>query len=266
MVVFYNMTESEVKSYTNFHLSIEFSELQISLLLTDKASSKAIAIEHILLGENPNLRDKLQDSEITSKSSPASVSCVVINSLFTLVPNSIFIEDNTSVYLKTLVNLPKELSSMVDKHTSREITTCFGCPNPIKEAVLQLFPNAGFKHISSVLSNSIQNGFHINFSGKSNFEITVIKEKKLLFFNRFTFENIDESFYFITLVTEKLKLNLTETKISISGNVNKNEDILTFWKQFIPKENLIFNEVETTQLNAVSTHQYFTLHKQFSCV
>ncbi len=265
MVVFYNMTESEVKSYTNFHLSIEVLKTTISLLLIDKSNSKPVAIEHLVLKDD-KVKKTLSSSEIIDKTNPDTISCSIINSYFTLVPKSIFSEESIQSYLSTAVTIPDDFEVTKDTLSKREIVCCFAMDTKVKNTVLSVFPNAQFNHISSILCDSVSNGFHINFSTKQNFEVTVIKDNKLLFFNRFEFENKDESFYFLTLIAEKLNLNLAETKISLSGIVNKNGDMLSFWSQFLPKENLTFNEVETTQLNAISTHQYFTLHKQYPCV
>ena len=88
----------------------------------------------------------------------------------------------------------------------------------------------------------------------------------LVFYNRYTFDNEEESLYYLSLVAQKLTLNLAETKIGISGYVDKKGETLSFWNQFIPEENTIFNEIEATQLNALSTHRHFALHKQFACV
>ena len=97
-------------------------------------------------------------------------------------------------------------------------------------------------------------------------EITAIENKKLIFFNRFIAENTDETLYYLSLVAEKLKLDIQKIKIGLSGMIGPKDEKYLFWSQFIPKENLNFNEIETSQLNAISTHRFFTLHKQIQCV
>lgn len=265
MVVFYNMTENEVKNYNDFHLSIEVSSEKISFLLIDKATAKPIALENFSL--SGALSETLNKSEILKKSSPSSVSCSVVNSLFTLMPSSIFSEEKIDTYLSFCT--PKsenEVMALADNHQKRKIVSCYFLDKNIRESILQVFPYASFKHTTTILCDSLPDGFHINFSEESSYEIISIVNNQLVFCNRFHFENHEESLYYITLVAEKLKIAIKETKISLSGIVNKNGDMLSFWKQFIPKENITFNEIETSQLNAVSRHQYFTLHKQFSCV
>ena len=267
MVVFYNMTESEVKNYANFHLSIESSLSQISLLLIDKSTGKSIAIEHLKLISDSNIKQVLGSSEIVSKCTPSSVSCSIINSTFTLVPSSIFSENNIHQYL-SLSTSESETDSIanIDNHQKNQAVTCYVIERNIRESLLSIFPNSIFKHISTILCDSVKDGLHINHSEEKSYEIVYKKNSKLIFCNRYTYENKDESLYFLSLIAEKLKLDLNKTNISLSGIVNKNGDMFSFWKQFIPEENLIFSEIETSQLNAVSRHQYFTLHKQFSCV
>ena len=265
MVVFYNMTENEVKNFSNFHLSIEILEDKLAFLLVNKTNGKPIAIEH-LDRQNSSLKEVFDRSEIISKSSPESVSCAIVNSYFSLIPNAIFSESKVLFYLSSCVELPKNYTATEDKHTKRDIVSCYGISTELKKELLSVFPSAQFKHISSILCDSLQDGFHVNFSTENHFEVIVIQNKELHFFNRFTIENKDESFYYLTLIAEKLSLKLAKTRISVSGIVDKNGAILSFWNQFLPKENLTFNEVEITQLNAISTHNHFTLHKQYSCV
>ena len=94
MVVFYHMTENEVKNYDNFHLSIELNSQFIHFLLIDKSNKKPIAIESFSL-ENKELNVIFNESEIIQKTAQATVSCAIQNSFFTLVPNSIFQENES---------------------------------------------------------------------------------------------------------------------------------------------------------------------------
>ena len=264
MVVFYHMTENEVKNYDNFHLSIELNSEFAHLLLIDKSNKRGVAIETISL--NNNLKNTFDNSEIIQKSSQATVSCVLQNSKFTLVPNSIFQESESSSYLQFNQMSLDSFEVSYDKLIKQEITNCFGIETETKNILSELFPNITYSHIGSVLIDSLTDGFHVNFSQEKEFEITVIENKKLGFFNRFIAENIDETLYYLSLVAEKLNLDIQKINLSLSGMIGPNDENFLFWSQFIPKENLNFNEIETSQLNAISTHRFFTLHKQIQCV
>lgn len=265
MVVFYHMTENEVKNYGNFHLSIEINAQFINFLLIDKSNKRAVATESIYL-DNNTLSTAIKESEIIRKSAQNTVSCVFQNSIFTLVPNSIFQENENLSYLEFNQTSLTSLELNQDKLIKQEITNCYGIDKASKEFLSGLFPNIKFLHIGSVLIDSLSDGFHVNFSSKKEFEVTVIENKKLIFFNRFIAENTDETLYYLSLVAEKLKLDIQKIKIGLSGMIGPKDEKYLFWSQFIPKENLNFNEIETSQLNAISTHRFFTLHKQIQCV
>ena len=265
MVVFYHMTENEVKNYDNFHLSIEINSEFIHLLLIDKSNKKGVAMESISL-EKEKLKSILDKSEIIQKSSQESVSCVIQNSIFTLVPNSIFQEEESSSFLEFNQKEIESFDITYDKLIKQEIANCFGINKEQKEVLSSLFPNIQFKHLGSILIDSLPEGVHVNFSQDKEFEVTVIENKKLVFFNRFIAENTDETLYYLSLVAEKLKLDIQKIKLSLSGMIGPKDEKYLFWSQFIPKENLNFNEIETNQLNAISTHRFFTLHKQIQCV
>ena len=265
MVVFYDIPQDEVKSYLNFHLSIELTSNSVSLLLVDKKNQKPVAIENISL-KDISLDLALNKSEIVSETTPNSVSCGIVNSIFTLVPVPLFSDNNKEEYLSFSSESSSDYTVLADKHLKNEVITCFGIENKIQKTVLSFFPLATFKHNSSVLSDSLSSGFHVNFVGTNEFEAIIIKDKKLLFYNYYSCDGNEEIMYYLTLIAEKHSINLTETSMKFSGVVEKKGETISYISQFIPSENLTFNEIETSQLNAVSTHRYFTLHKQFSCV
>jgi hypothetical protein len=259
------MTENEVKNYANFHLSIEINSQFIHLLLIDKSNKKAVAMESISLGEK-ELSSVFNESDIIQKSTQDTVSCTIQNSAFTLIPNSIFQENESSTYLDFNQSSIDSFEVTNNKLVKQEITNCFGIDKASKEILSGLFPNIKYLHIGSVLIDSLSDGFHVNFSSEKEFEVIVIENKKLLFFNCFIAENTDETLYYLSLVAEKLKFDIQKIKIGLSGMIGPKDENFLFWSQFIPKENLNFNEIETSQLNAISTHRFFTLHKQIQCV
>lgn len=265
MVVFYNMSEDEVKSYTNFHLSIELNKSEISLLLVDNENSKPEAIEHIS-GDSFSVKKLINSSEILAIATPKTVSCVVTNSQFTLVPKALYSPSNKADFLDQVVDLNSDVMVKEDQFLNNETVACFAMSKQQNEELLTLFPTVKIKHISSILCDSIADGISINFSTELSYEIAIKKEKKLLYFNRFSFENEEESLYYLSLITEEHKLNLTKEKLHLSGKIFSDSATLSFWKQFIPSENITFNDIETSQMNAVSRHQFFTLYKQHSCV
>lgn len=265
MVVFYNMTDSEVKSYPNFHLSLELNSQAISLLLIDKVNAKPIAIETIEFGDD-SIKNSIERSHIVKYSNPQSVSCAIVNSYFTLTPASMYQSNQQEAYTDfSLPAIPKTLVKS-DLLTSKEVVNSFRLTDQVKNELTSLFPQLTFIHLGSILIDSLTNGFHVNFSTPLEFEVVVINNDNLTFFNRYETENAEESLYYLGLVAEKLNLDLQKIKIGLSGFVDKKGETLSFWNQFIPKENLIFNEIEASQLNAISTHRFFALHKQFACV
>lgn len=265
MVVFYNMTDSEVKSYPYFHLSMEINSQSISLLLIDKINTKPIAIETIEFGDN-SVKTSVEHSHIVKNSNPESVSCALANSHFTLTPVSMYQDNQQESYTNFALPVIPETQVKSDLLTNKEIVNSFRLTSQVKNELTSLFPQLTFIHLGSILIDSLTDGFHVNFSTPTEFEVVVINNDDLTFFNRYEAENAEESLYYLGLVAEKLGVDLQKVKIGVSGFVDKKGETLSFWNQFIPKENLTFNEIEASQLNAISTHRFFALHKQFACV
>ena len=265
MVVFYNMSENEVKSYPDFHLSIEIYLNRVSLLLVNKQNSKPEAIEH-LARDNQDFGELIEQSSIVSLASPSTISATLINSVFSLVPKALFQEENTELYLAQVADISQNHLVKSDTFITQNIITCFVIDSGIHAQLISKFPTVQLKHISSVLCDSISDGVAINFSSPNSYEIAIKQEKKLTYFNRFEFENKDESLYYLGLAMEKHGLDMAQTKFQLSGEIFKDGETLSFWNQFIPQENITFNAIAASQLNAIARHQFFTLHKQHSCV
>ncbi|MDG1176266.1 MAG: DUF3822 family protein [Flavobacteriales bacterium] len=264
MVVFFDMQQDEVTNYSNFHLSLELSANELHLLLTDKQTNSTTARQTIHL--TSNLTDAFNKSEIVSIANPNSVSCAIVNDLFSLIPRAIFSESELPTFLDFNVGLKEDTAPYFTEIENKELIVGFGISKENLQIITKQFPQVQFMHQATVLIQSLSNGLHVNFNDSSSFQITEIKENKLVFYNQYQFESPEEGMYYLGLVAEKLGLDLQKERISISGNVKKEGDILSFWRQFLPEENTIFNEIETSQANVLSTHQYYTLHKQFQCV
>jgi len=258
------MQQDEVINYPSFHLSIELSENQLHLLLIDKQTNRTTARETIHL--TSGLNEAFKKSEIVTVASPNSVSCSIANELFTLIPKAIFNESDLLTYLNFNIDLNKESIPHFNELTNKELIVGYGILRDSYEKITKQFPQVQFLHQATVLIKSLPSGLHVNFSDSASLQIINIQDNKLVFYNQYQFEIPEESMYYLGLAAEKLNLDLQNERISVSGNVKKNGDILSFWKQFLPEENTIFNEIETSQANVLSTHQFYTLHKQFQCV
>lgn len=260
MLIFQNSDENDWKDKPNLHLSIEVSETYLTLLLWDESEEKTLGLEEFLLSES-SIDNELNKSIINSNSTPKTTSCIQINSSFTLIPSPIFKQENISEYLNFNTKQKNNFSNKSSKLLKHEIFNCYKLNIETEKIITENFPNTTFKPLENILIDSSQNGLNINFSSENTLEILYLKENELVFCNNFSFKNKEEVMYFISLVSEKLNLNLETEKVFLTGKIEKNKSIFNYLKEFITENNLIF----TTNSDSLE-HKYHSLFKQFKCV
>lgn len=96
-----------------------------------------------------------------------------------------------------------------------------------------LFQNFGefeYKHHSSILleklflQSNASLHFYVNIS-HSIFDIVVIEDAKLLFYNIFEYQTKEDFIYYVLFTLEQLELNPEETIISLLGDIDKESSL-----------------------------------------
>ena len=260
MLIFQNSDENDWKNKPSLHLSIEISETYLTLLLWDELEEKVLGLEEFSLSES-SIENELNKSIINLNSTPKTTSCIQINSRFTLIPSPVFKQENITDYLNFNTKQKNNFSNKSMKLLKHEIFNCYKLNLEIESVITANFPNAIFKPLENILIDSSQNGLSLNFSSEDTLEILYLEESELIFCNNFSFKNKEEVMYFVSLVSEKLTLNLETEKIFLSGKIENNNSIFNYLKEFITENNLIF----TTNSDSLE-HRYHSLFKQFKCV
>ena len=119
-----------------------------------------------------------------------------------------------------------------------------------------LFQNFGefeYKHHSSILleklflQSNASLHFYVNIS-HSIFDIVVIEDAKLLFYNIFEYQTKEDFIYYVLFTLEQLELNPEETIISLLGDIDKESSLFkvlfTYVRniRFLNSKNTIFND------------------------
>lgn len=173
------------------------------------------------------------------------------NNLSSLVPNEYFSETSLKDYLKYSV---RTITSDLIVFDNLDFLTSKNVYIPYVNINNFLFQNFGefeYRHHSSVLleklflkSNSKINFFvHIS---KSIFDIVVIKDSKLLYYNIFDYETKEDFIYYILFALEQLGLSPEKTMVTLTGDIETSSDLykilFTYIKNinFLESKNAIF--------------------------
>ena len=252
-------------------LSIQFSLDGFSFCTTN-THNEVIEFSSYTFSKTKNspelILEKLQDIFKKEKSLQYDFETVTVihqNNLNTLVPNEYFKEDALKSYLKySIKTIATDLITFdeLDFMNSKNVYVPYV---NINNFLFQNFGEFEYKHYSSVLleklfsiaTNDICCYIHVS---KSTFDIVIIKNSNLQFFNVFEYKTKEDFMYYVLFTLEQLDLSTEETLVSILGDMEEDSDLFrlmyTYIRNidFLSSKNAVFNNQKE-----ISKHSNFIL-------
>ena len=212
--------------------------------------------------------EKLQDIFKKEKSLQYDFETVTVihqNNLNTLVPNEYFKKDALKSYLKySIKTIATDLITFdeLDFMNSKNVYVPYV---NINNFLFQNFGEFEYKHYSSVLleklfsiaTNDICCYIHVS---KSTFDIVIIKNSNLQFFNIFEYKTKEDFMYYVLFTLEQLELSTEETLVTVLGDIEEDSDLFrlmyTYIRNidFLNSKNAVFNNQKE-----ISKHSNFIL-------
>ncbi len=230
--------ESSILSNNYKELSIQVSLSGLSFCIINSASKQIELFKKVFFNE-PTTPEKIQieldenmKSEKIHEKGIKKVHVVHKNELSTFVPKPLFTKNNLSDYLKFNVKILDNDFIAFDEVKNADIVNVYV---PYANANNYIFDHFGefvYKHFSSVLVETLLNKsqktdhavMYINVS-KGYFEIVVIKNRQLLFYNTFHFLSKEDFIYYVLFTVEQLELNPEVFTLNFLGDINEDDDI-----------------------------------------
>jgi len=151
----------------------------------------------------------------------------------------------------------------------------FSVPVCIEKLFSKLFSDVTFHHHSSALIDNVL-AFHKNKSGKimvlnvqnSHFEIIVLEENKLLFYNAFKHQTSEDFIYYLLFCCEQLSLNPEKMDLLLVGEVEQESAIYSILQKYV--RNVKFGKRNdfysySYKLIDLPKHFYYSLFCQYLC-
>ncbi|WP_299062284.1 DUF3822 family protein [uncultured Polaribacter sp.] len=247
-------------------LSIQFNLDGFSFCITNNTSKETLYFSEYVFDEkqsNPeNLLDKIKEIFKTDSYLQKDFATVLVvhqNNLFTFVPNQYFDENKLVEYLNyNIKTLATDFIAFDDLQSINAKNIYVPYVN-INNYLFQNFGEFEYRHhltlfIEQLISinNSDKKEVYVNVT-KENFDVVVIKNKKLKFSNSFSFESKEDFIYYILFTFEQLKLDVEKTALFFSGDIELNSDIYKITYQyirnvsFLESSNYIFNKLDASK-------------------
>lgn len=226
----------ETNKLTNQRLSIQISLSGLSFSILDVSSQTIVALKSFKKSRvlTPlELLDYLKfviDTEHLKQNTFSQITVIYRNDLSTLVPETLFDETNIADYLKFNNKiLPSDFISY-DQLSNGTVNVYVPLVN-INNYIYDTFGAFTYKHYSTLFIEHLINlkaGLDSNMFvdvDENQFEIAVLKEQKLIFYNTFSYSTKEDFIYYILFTAEQLQMNPETFPLVFSGLIDEDSEL-----------------------------------------
>ena len=194
----------------------------------------------------------------------SKVSVIHCNELATLVPKPLFDETHLIDYLKFNTKILKTDFITYDQLKIADIMVVYVPLININNFIFDRFGSFEYKHSASILINRVltigkntkDSKMYVNI-GATHFEIVVIENNLLKFYNRFEFITKEDFIYYLLFTAEQLQLNPEEFPLVLMGSVDPNDELYKIAYKYIRDVNLLNSD--SMLYSSDSSSKHFTL-------
>lgn len=162
------------------------------------------------------------------------------NNLFALVPKPLFNKEELPNYLKFNAKMMANDHIAYDEIPNQDIINVYVPYTNINNYIFELFGEFEFKHSGTVLINTLLNQNRSSSEplcyvqvSKSEMEMMVISDKKLLFYNQFEYKTKEDFLYYLLFSLEQLQMNLEKIHLKLFGAIEEGDPIYDLCYQYI---------------------------------
>jgi hypothetical protein len=185
---------------------------------------------------------------------------VFLTEYFVIMPNIIYAKEEGENLLKFTTQLPSNY--VIREDALHDFKIVFAINFDVKNYLEKTIKNIKFSSSAFCLLNVFLNKTEftktdalINFTA-SQMEVVLKKENKLQLYNLFKFNNDEDALYYILFIIEQYNLNVLSCKFCVSGQIDKNENIILKLKKYI----------KNVEIGSLNTNYFTTKHLYYSLI
>lgn len=176
------------------------------------------------------------------------------NTLSTFVPAPLFDEQYIGSYLQYNTKVFESDFFSFDEISNYQINSVYIPYVNMNNFFIDKFGTFDYKHANSILvsklldrskNNDIKT-MYVHFD-IGHFEIVVIQNQKLLLFNSFDYQSVEDFIYYVLFTAEQLNLNPENFPLELIGDINKDSEFYKIAYKYIRNVTLI--DVENLRWN-----------------
>ena len=204
-----------------------------------------------------------------------SVRFIAGNRFNTLVPEELFDEQHLEAHLLFNHRLPQGHTVKSEILPSLKAVNVYAMSTQLEARVRKLWENVQITHRSTVFLNAIlkedpyeeKTNVYVNVNSRS-FDLAIVTEGKLVFFNNFKFDSKDDFVYYLMFVLEQQQLPAQDIPVYFTGLITGNSEILKLCERYIKKIRFIRPDGSVNvdmALNGTPFQYYDLPYKSLSC-
>lgn len=270
-----NNSTIENSSKDFYRLSIQISLNGLSFCMLDTVGNSVLKAEQVAfhkeLPPHQVLKElqQLFEKHNIKKTGFSEVIVLHRNNLFSLVPKPLFDSEELPNYLKFNAKILANDFIEFDELEGYDMVNVYVPFVNINNYIYDLFGEFVFKHYGTVMVQSLMNGHaggklavcYVHLA-EHQMDITVIANKKLLFFNNFEYTTREDFLYYLLFSLEQLQIDTDSVRLKLFGDIREGDPIYALCYDYIkhisiyypantsyPKANL--RDIDFTVLNAL---------------
>ena len=226
----------DVSQSENYHLSIQIEQDNVSFCVLNTVIKKYIVLRNYPLPDIDHLSildyksflkecKSIFENDDMLRLKYKSSSNLWISSRCTLVPEYLFDDEEAGSYMAFNNGAVADEQVMQNRIKDARLYNVFSYPTTLTAWLKEYQPNIRFFHhatpfIKSVVSDMSASGKAVLavYSYAGNMDVMVVQNGKLMFYNTFQTSNVNDMIYYLTLVSNTLKIDMLSTKLIFFGN------------------------------------------------
>ena len=195
-----------------------------------------------------------------------SIICIIDERLNTLIPEALYQPEDNEKYLGFGFTLPSDYVMMTD-HLPCKAVNLYAMPQNLQSRILAKWPNAEITHSTSVFINSVPKTedptAFVNVRNR-DFDLVIIKQGRLYFFNNFKFNTKDDFAYFLVFALEQNGLSGQDTPVCFTGLIRPASEIIDLSGRYIRDIRFVEdpNELQISHDIKEVPYQFYHIHYQ----
>ncbi|MGB5647445.1 DUF3822 family protein [Muriicola sp.] len=162
------------------------------------------------------------------------------NDLFSLVPKVLFDPNELANYLKFNTKILANDLLEYDEIPAFEMVNVYVPFVNINNFIYELFGDFEFKHHGTVLIESLlssnahsSEGICYAYVTADELDLIVLQNKKLIFFNNFSYHTPEDFLYYLLFTWEQLHLDPSEMKLKLFGSIKEDDPMYSLCQSYV---------------------------------